>query len=83
MLTHAHIDHVGYLPRFVRDGYRGPVYCTPATAELAELILFDAAKNQEEDADYINDQGVSKHKPALPLFNADDVTRALKLLASD
>jgi metallo-beta-lactamase family protein len=80
VLTHAHIDHIGYLPRFVRDGYRGPVYCTPATAELAELILLDAAKNQEEDADYINDQGVSKHQPALPLFNADDAARVLKLL---
>jgi metallo-beta-lactamase family protein len=80
VLTHAHIDHVGYLPRFVRDGYRGPVYCTPATAELAELILYDAAKNEQEDADYMNEQGVSKHKPALPLFDANDVSQALKLL---
>jgi metallo-beta-lactamase family protein len=80
VLTHAHIDHVGYLPRFVRDGYRGPVYCTPATAELAQIILYDCAKNEEEDADYMNDKGVSKHKPAMPLYNANDVTQALKLL---
>jgi metallo-beta-lactamase family protein len=80
VLTHAHIDHVGYLPRFVRDGYRGPVYCTPATAELASLILYDAAKNEQEDADYMNEQGLSKHKPALPLYDANDVSQALKLL---
>src|SRR5580704_12474836 len=54
VLTHAHIDHVGYLPRFVRDGFKGPVYCTPATAELAEIILLDSAKTQEEDADFAN-----------------------------
>jgi metallo-beta-lactamase family protein len=80
VLTHAHIDHVGYLPRFVHDGFTGPVYCTPATAELAEVVLFDAAKNQQEDADYANVKGFSKHTPALPLFNAADVTRTLKLL---
>ncbi len=80
VLTHAHIDHVGYLPRFVRFGFKGPVYCTPATSELAELILYDAAKNAQEDADYMNDQGVTKHQPALPLFNSDDVAHALKLL---
>src|SRR5215471_19068202 len=70
VLTHAHIDHVGYLPRFVRDGFSGTVYCTPATAELAEIVLYDAAKNHEEDADYANRKGFSKHKPALPLFDA-------------
>ena len=80
VLTHAHIDHVGYLPRFVRDGFAGPVYCTPATAEIAAIVLYDAAKNHEEDADYANRKGFSKHKPALPLFDARDVTRALALL---
>ena len=69
VLTHAHIDHVGYLPRFVKDGFRGPVYSTPATEALAELLLLDAAHNQEEDADYANRKGFSKHKPALPLFD--------------
>jgi metallo-beta-lactamase family protein len=80
VLTHAHIDHVGYLPRFVRDGFRGPVWCTPATADLAAIMLFDAAKNQQEDADFANKEGFSKHKPALPLYEPEDVARALKLL---
>ncbi len=80
VLTHAHIDHVGYLPRFVHDGFTGPVYCTPATAKLAELMLYDCAKNEEEDADYVNQKGLSKHKPALPLYTARDVDQALKLL---
>jgi metallo-beta-lactamase family protein len=77
VLTHAHIDHVGYLPRFVRDGFRGPVYSTPATEALAELLLLDSAKNQEEEADYANRKGYSKHKPALPLYDAGDVQQAM------
>ncbi len=80
ILTHAHIDHVGLLPRLVNQGFRGAIHCTPATAELCEITLFDAAKCQEEDADYANRKGFSKHKPALPLFNADDVRRTIKLL---
>ncbi len=80
VLTHAHLDHVGYLPRFVRDGFSGPVYCTPATADLAEIVLFDAAKNHEEDAGYANIKGFSKHTPALPLYGSQDVVRALRLL---
>jgi metallo-beta-lactamase family protein len=82
VLTHAHIDHVGYLPRLVRDGFNGPVYCTPATGQLAAIVLFDAAKNQKEDADYANKKGFSKHTPAIPLYDAQDVARALKLLKS-
>jgi metallo-beta-lactamase family protein len=78
VLTHAHIDHIGYLPRFVKDGFRGPVYSTPATESLAELLLLDAAHNQQDDADYANRKGFSKHKPALPLFDADDVRRAMQ-----
>lgn len=80
VLTHAHVDHVGYLPRFVRDGFNRPVFCTPATADLADIILYDCAKNQEGDADYANQKGFSKHKPALPLYSSIDVDRALKLL---
>jgi metallo-beta-lactamase family protein len=81
VLTHTHIDHSGYLPRLVRDGFRGPVHCTPATQELARLLLLDAAKLQEEDADYANKKGFSRHTPALPLFTGEDAEAALKLLS--
>jgi len=80
VLTHAHIDHIGYLPRFVKDGFKGPIFCTEATAELAELLLLDAARNQEEDTDYANRKGFSKHKPALPLYDARDAARAIRQL---
>ena len=77
VLTHAHIDHIGYLPRFVADGFRGPVYSTPATESLSELLLLDSAHNQEEEAEYANRKGYSKHKPALPLYDAQDARRAM------
>jgi metallo-beta-lactamase family protein len=77
LLTHTHIDHAGYLPRLVREGYRGPVYCTPATRDLASLLLLDAAQIQEEDAAYANRKGYSKHAPALPLFTSEDAEAAL------
>lgn len=80
VLTHAHIDHVGYLPKVVQQGYDGPVYCTPATEDLAEIILDDSARCQEEDADYANKKGFSKHKPAKPLYDLQDVARSLRLL---
>jgi metallo-beta-lactamase family protein len=80
VLTHAHIDHIGLLPRVVKLGYKGPVWCTPATADLAEVLLFDSAQNQEADAEYANRKGFSKHHPALPLYEARDVSRTLKLL---
>jgi metallo-beta-lactamase family protein len=79
VLTHAHIDHVGYLPKLVKDGFRGPVFSTPATESLAGLLLLDAAHNQQDDADYANRKGFSKHKPALPLFEATDVKRAMTM----
>lgn len=80
LLTHAHIDHTGYLPRLTKLGYRRPVYCTPATRELLEVLLIDAARIHEEDADYANRKGFSKHKPALPLFTEYDARVALDLL---
>jgi metallo-beta-lactamase family protein len=81
LLTHAHIDHIGMLPRFARDGFTGPAYGTPATAELCRISLMDAANLQEEDARFANKKGFSKHKPALPLYTTEDAERALKLLA--
>ena len=80
LLTHAHIDHSGYLPRLVRDGFSGPVYCTPATLDLARLLLLDSAKIQEEDASYANRKGFSKHHPALPLYTSEDAEAAIQLM---
>ena len=78
VLTHAHIDHSGYLPRLVKEGFRGPIYCTPATRDLGEILLLDAARLQEEDAEYANRKGFSKHHPALPLFTETDARAALR-----
>lgn len=82
LLTHTHIDHIGYLPRIVRRGFDGPVHCTSATAELAKLLLMDSARLQEEDAEYANRKGFSKHRPALPLYTVDDAKATLRLLES-
>jgi metallo-beta-lactamase family protein len=82
VLTHAHIDHIGFLPRVVKLGCRAPVYCTPPTFDLAEVMLNDSANTQEDDAEYANRKGFSKHQPALPLYDARDVARTLKLLKS-
>jgi metallo-beta-lactamase family protein len=76
-VTHAHIDHMGMIPVFVRDGFAGSVWATPATVELCEINLHDAAHLQEEDANFANKKGFSKHTPALPLFNTRDVERSL------
>ncbi|WP_409284900.1 MBL fold metallo-hydrolase [Pseudomonas protegens] len=80
VLTHAHLDHSGYLPLLVRNGYRGPVYATAATCELAKILLRDSARLQEEEAAYANRHGFSKHAPALPLYTERDAEQALKLL---
>jgi metallo-beta-lactamase family protein len=80
VLTHAHIDHSGYLPRLVAKGYRGPVFATPGTCDLLEVMLPDAAYLQEEEARYANRKGYSKHTPALPLYSVEDAERALRLL---
>ena len=77
VLTHAHLDHVGYLPRLVAQGYRGRVFCTAGTAELSRLVLPDSARIQEEDARQANRHGYSKHHPALPLYGEPDAWRAL------
>ncbi|WP_413578740.1 MBL fold metallo-hydrolase [Bdellovibrio sp. HCB290] len=80
VLTHAHLDHCGALPLLVKRGFKGPIYCTEPTLELTEIILLDSAKIQEEDADYANRKGFSKHTPALPLYTTEDVERTLPLL---
>ena len=82
VLSHAHLDHSGYLPIAARLGFCGPVFCTPATRDLLQVLLLDAAKLQEEDAEHGNRHGWSKHHPALPLFTAEDAERALGLLVA-
>ena len=77
LLSHAHIDHSGALPRLGREGFRGPIYCTGATAELLGIMLPDAAHLQEEEAEFANRHGTSKHAPALPLFTTADADRVL------
>ncbi len=79
-LTHAHLDHSGYLPRLLKDGFRGPVYCSQATAELLGILLPDSGYLQEEDAAFANRRGFSKHAPALPLYTAEDARAVLRLL---
>lgn len=80
VLTHAHIDHSGWLPRLVAQGFNGPVYCTAGTADLCSLVLPDAAHLQEEDARFANKRGFSKHHPALPLYTEADAAEALARL---
>ncbi len=82
LLTHAHVDHIGYLPKLVKDGFRGPIHCTCATAELARILLLDTAHLQEEEARWANKRGYSKHSPAEPLFRKEDAERVLPLIQS-
>ncbi len=80
LLTHAHLDHSGYLPLLVRQGYSGPVLCSAATADLCQILLPDSGHLQEKDAEFANRHGFSKHKPALPLYTQEDAVRALDQL---
>jgi metallo-beta-lactamase family protein len=80
ILTHAHLDHSGLLPRLVAEGYQGRIYCTPGTLELCGLVLPDAGRIQEEDAKQANKYRYSKHEPAQPLFTENDALRALTQL---
>jgi metallo-beta-lactamase family protein len=78
VVTHAHLDHCGYLPRLVKEGFTGPIHATPETVQLAEIVLRDSAHLQEEEAEQANQHGWSKHKPALPLYDTKDVERCLE-----
>ena len=80
VLTHGHIDHSGWLPRLTREGFKGPIFTSPPTADLLGLLLYDSAKCQDEDAVYANRKGYSKHHPALPLYDERDVDRTLRLV---
>ena len=80
LITHAHIDHTGYLPRLVQQGFRGPVYCSKGTADLLKILLPDAGRLQEEEADYRNRHNLTKHNPALPLYTEKDAYAALELV---
>lgn len=79
VLTHAHLDHCGYLPRLVLDGFSGRIHCSNATRDVAELILRDSAFLQEKDAELANRKGFSKHSPALPLYRVADIDRTMAL----
>ncbi|HVI65672.1 MAG TPA: MBL fold metallo-hydrolase [Bradyrhizobium sp.] len=80
VLTHAHLDHCGYLPLLIKRGFRGPVYCSRATRDLCAILLPDAGHLQEKDAEFANRHGFSKHKPALPLYTLEDARAALEHL---
>lgn len=77
LLTHAHLDHSGYLPLLVRDGFRGKIYCSEATFDLCKILLPDSGRLLEEEAIHANRHGYSRHKPALPLYSEADAVRAL------
>ncbi|HDR05542.1 MAG TPA: MBL fold metallo-hydrolase [Candidatus Marinimicrobia bacterium] len=80
VLTHAHIDHTGYLPRLVKQGFDKPVYCSAATADLLKVMLLDSAHLQVEDAKYLNKRKATKHSPARPLYDIEDAEKAIELL---
>ena len=76
ILTHAHLDHCGYIPLLVKDGFKGKIYMSPPTKELAQMILLDSAKIQEEDAQKANAGKYASHDPALPLYTVDDAQKS-------
>ncbi len=82
LITHAHIDHTGYLPRLVREGYGGPIYCTKPTEDLMQIMLMDSAKLQEEEAAFARKKGYSKHENPQPLYNSRDVDQVMPMIRS-
>src|SRR6186713_3232360 len=79
VISHAHIDHTGYLPKLVKEGFRGPIYCTAPSSDLMELMLLDSAKLQEEEAAYAAAHAYSKHENPLPLYTTQDAQKVLTL----
>ena len=79
LLSHAHLDHSGYIPLLAKNGFRGPVFSTEATRELCEILLTDTGHLQEKDAEFANRHRYSKHRPALPLYTVDDAEKCLRL----
>src|SRR5690606_26812563 len=80
ILTHAHLDHSGYLPLLISAGFSGPVYCTQATRDLCGILLADSGHLQEEEAAYANRHGYSRHRPALPLYTEQEAVESLSRL---
>jgi metallo-beta-lactamase family protein len=80
VISHAHIDHTGYLPKIVKEGFNGPIYCTRPTADLMEIMLLDSAKLQEEEASFAHRKGYSKHATPLPLYGTEDAKNVFPLL---
>ena len=78
ILTHAHLDHCGWIPRLVKEGFRGPIYATQATIDLCSVVLPDSGHLQEEDAAFHNKRGTSKHEPALPLYTFEEAQDCLQ-----
>ncbi|CAB4632211.1 unannotated protein [freshwater metagenome] len=83
LLTHAHLDHCGYLPKLVKDGFRGKIHATEFTAKLAEVILRDSARIQTEDAKYAAEKGYSKHNPPRALYEEEDAAKAVSLFEQE
>ncbi|WP_264560439.1 MBL fold metallo-hydrolase [Flavobacterium sp. N2270] len=79
ILTHGHLDHCGWLPKLVNDGFTGKIFCTAPTKEIARLIMYDSAKIQEEEAERANKEKYSKHEPAIPLYTVEDVNKVIPL----
>lgn len=79
IISHAHIDHTGYLPKLVKEGFSGPIYCTKPTADLMEIMLLDSAKLQEEEAEYARKKGYSKHANPEPLYKEEDARSVFTL----
>jgi metallo-beta-lactamase family protein len=82
ILTHAHIDHTGYLPRLVKEGFQGPIYCTEATRDLMEILLNDSAKLQVEEAEWAKKKGYSRHEDPKPLYTPEDVVPVFSMIAT-